>query len=242
MHIIPVIDVRSGIAVRAVGGDRDNYAALVTALVDTERASLWGQTHGSDPVPTGFSAAAVARGYRRLYPFRTIYVADLDGIEGRGRDLNLASSLSAELPEVEFWIDAGLRAPEAALGEVAVIGSETLRECDLRQVSRAKVLSLDFRGEEFLGPPALLEQPDLWPSRVIVMTLACVGANSGPDLERIAVVARRAPHAHVYAAGGIRDVADLRAARRAGAHGALVASALQAGKIKADDLDEIIGL
>jgi phosphoribosylformimino-5-aminoimidazole carboxamide ribonucleotide (ProFAR) isomerase len=104
------------------------------------------------------------------------------------------------------------------------------------------VLSLDFRGDDFIGPPALLQRPHLWPARVIVMTLARVGADGGPDLARIAQIANLAPQAQVYAAGGIRDIADLRAARAAGAHGALIASALHAQKIKADDLEEITGL
>lgn len=313
MHIIPVIDVRGGIAVRAVGGDRANYAPLAMPLrlprtpLDDGReshhdgqppvvrqplappeassrrrpeptqaarlstpaklAATAGRASMATGVPgetdvgpgllrddgdgqedrsqggsprTGPSVEAVALWYRSLYPFRTIYVADLDGIEGRGRDPRLAPSLAAALPEVAFWIDAGLRA-SAGVDEVAVIGSETLGEADLRRTPQAAVLSLDFRGDRFLGPPALLANPSLWPSRVVVMTLARVGADGGPDLDRIADIATRAPHAQIYAAGGIRDVADLRAAEAAGAHGALIASALHAQRIKADDLIEIIG-
>ena len=56
-------------------------------------------------------ALAVARGYRALFPFQTIYVADLDGIEGRGANSRLVQSSAAALPDVEFWIDAGLREP-----------------------------------------------------------------------------------------------------------------------------------
>ena len=43
------------------------------------------------------------------------------------------------------------------------------------------VLSLDFRGETFLGPQGLLDDAALWPHRVIVMTLARVGGGEGPD-------------------------------------------------------------
>lgn len=239
MHIIPVIDVRHGIAVRAVAGDRANYSPLVSPLVSFQRVP-WGQTHGTDANAT--SAEAAASAFRRLYPFDTIYVADLDGIEGRGRNAHLSRSLSQALPEVAFWIDAGLREPPPNDAATAVIGSETLSGHEPRPVAPQSVLSLDFRGDTFVGPAALLKQPELWPQRVIVMTLARVGSDAGPDLARIAEIASLAPQSRVYAAGGIRDAADLRAARAAGARGALIASALHAQKIKADDLDEIVGL
>jgi uncharacterized protein related to proFAR isomerase len=246
MHIIPVIDVRHGIAVRAVAGDRANYQPLVTPLVTSESTAEWGQTHGSDPTltgPTGLPPVAVARAYRNLYPFSTIYIADLDGIEGRGANTGLARSLLTALPEVQLWIDAGLKPGDAPVSSVDVIGSEALSEEDIQTpLPQRAVLSLDFRGDDFIGPARLLQQPDLWPSRVIVMTLGRVGSDGGPDLARIAQIVKLAPQAHVYAAGGIRGIADLNAARDSGADGALIASALHAQKIKAGDLREITGL
>lgn len=236
MHIIPVIDVRHGIAVRAVAGDRTNYRPLQTPLVTAKAAY---SPRGSDEM---LSPETVAGGYRDLYPFDTIYVADLDGIEGRGRNPLLPQSLARALPDVEFWIDAGLRQPQSGSGETAVIGSETIEQHDLASIPRTAVLSLDFRGSAFLGPSDLLSRKELWPDRIVVMTLANVGRDAGPDLARIAEIAALAPQSRVYAAGGIRDIEDLRAARGAGAHGALIASALHAQKIKADDLEEIIGL
>lgn len=243
MDIIPVIDIRHGIAVRAVAGDRANYQPLVTPLVRMDGAAVSGQTDPKLNGPRGPAPLAIARAYRHLYPFSTIYIADLDGIEGRVANAGLGSSLAAALPGVEFWIDSGDATDRATHGSVTIIGSETLGEPDVqRPIPQSAVLSLDFRGDDFIGPLALLWRPDLWPERVIVMTLARVGSDGGPDLERIAQIVQLAPHARVYAAGGIRDVTDLRSARNAGAHGALIASALHGQKIKADDLQEIIGL
>lgn len=255
MEVIPVIDVRNGIAVRAVAGDRASYRGLETPLAA-----------GSDPV-------AIALGYRSLFPFSTIYVADLDGIEGRGRNGDLPARLADALPGVAFWIDDGAvtgGGHELPPSQVRVIGSESLRfpsprgegwgEGQLHAAARVSaphpnpppikdgergndwVLSLDFRGEEFLGPRALLEDCSPWPDRIIVMTLARVGTGGGPDLARIGDIARRAGAGRkVYAAGGVRGLADLLAVRDAGAAGALVATALHAGKIKAGDLREIAG-
>lgn len=243
MHIIPVIDVRYGVAVRAVAGDRGTYQPLETPLASTDGMSFRGQAHGSGPISsdrTGLAPIAVALGYRNLHPFSTIYVADLDGIEGRGGNAGLAQSLVGALPDVEVWIDAGRTTLDRNSWATTVIGSESLAAA--AAIPPSAVLSLDFRGGDFVGPAGLLQRAELWPSRVIVMTLARVGRGEGPDLDRVADIAKRAPGRQVYAAGGIRDVADLRAARDAGAYGALIASALHAQKIKADDLDEIIGL
>ena len=46
--------------------------------------------------------------------------------------------------------------------------------------------------------------PHLWPERVIVMTLARVGGDAGPDMDRLLQIKRRAPDARLYAAGGLR--------------------------------------
>jgi phosphoribosylformimino-5-aminoimidazole carboxamide ribotide isomerase len=231
MDVIPVIDIRLGVAVRAMRGDRANYRPIESAL-----------TAGCDPV-------ALALGYCTLYPFRTIYVADLDGIEGRGRNEGIFDRLIAAAPHVEFWIDDGsatlvaaesiLRRPNCAL----VVGSESLRRLEdlhnLRGAGRL-VLSLDFRGPAFVGPAGLQRQPALWPKRVIVMTLGRVGSGEGPDLEQLGEIVRGAPTNEVFAAGGVRNLADLIAARQCGAAGALVASALHSGTLTAVDLAKVI--
>lgn len=238
MRIIPVIDVRGGVVVAARGGDRDNYRPIETPLASGT----------SDPV-------AVAGGYRVLYPFPRLYMADLDGIAGRPANTGVVARLARELPDVELWIDHGANRAEAVAAmqarhprAVVVVGSETLGDVRaLADIARARAgriaLSLDFKGDAFLGPAALLDRPDAWPSRIIVMTLAAVGSDAGPDLARLAQMRNLAgPSREIYAAGGVRHLADCRALAAAGVSGALVASALHAGKLKAGDLGEIAGL
>ncbi len=235
MDVIPVIDVRHGVAVAAARGDRAAYKPLITPLAD-----------GCDPV-------AVALGYAGLFTFPNLYVADLDAIEGRGANVQLAAALSAALPGVRVWVDAGLRPADAARAievgssAVPVAGSESMvGASDVDALGGLPpehyVLSLDFRGLDFVGPPALLEEPERWADNVIVMTLARVGAGEGPDIARVADIVSRANGRRVYAAGGVRDLADVEILHEIGASGVLVASALHAGKIKAGDLDEIAGL
>jgi HisA/HisF family protein len=234
MEIIPVIDVARGQAVRARGGNRESYTPIVTPLAAS-----------SDP-------AVVAKGYAQLHPFRKIYVADLDGIEGRGRNVHLVPALSRVLPHAEIWIDAGTASRGAARAILAapvttvVLGSETLETVSvlkdiLAEASNRAVLSLDFRGDEFMGPLALLKDASLWPHNIIIMTLGRVGRAEGPDVDRIREIAKRADGRRIYAAGGIRDRTDLDAVRAAGASGALIATALHEQKITAGDLKEIAG-
>jgi phosphoribosyl isomerase A len=234
VDIIPVIDVRGGQAVRAVGGDRANYQPLVS------------------PLAASSAPDAVAAGLMALYPFPVIYVADLDGIEGRGAAMSMIRRLASTYVGKELWVDNGAR----TLGEVhallgvcsvcCIIGSETglgvaeLRELTGRYADRI-ILSLDFRLDGYVGDPALLAEPGAWPSRVIVMTLGAVGRSAGPDLARLAQVRALETTAKLYAAGGIRDIGDIDHARQAGAAGALIASALHAQTITADDLCEVTG-
>lgn len=121
----------------------------------------------------------------------------------------------AILPRCAADAAAVARPLDSGLGE-PVIGSESQRDAALIERCRddARVaLSLDFRGDDFLGPRVLLERSQLWPRRVIAMTPARVGAGQGPDvalLRRLAAQGARA----LYAGGGVRDGAARRAHRR----------------------------
>jgi uncharacterized protein related to proFAR isomerase len=120
-----------------------------------------------------------------------------------------------------------------------VLGSETQPDVALVRhfAHDARVaLSLDFRGESFQGPPALLHDAGLWPQKVIAMTLARVGSGAGPDLDRLRSVHDAAAGRQVYAAGGVRDAADLVTLKRNGIAGALVASCLHDGRLRGKDI------
>ncbi len=78
-----------------------------------------------------------------------------------------------------------------------------------------------------------MAEPALWPQRVIVMTLARVGSGAGPDLARLAAIQSIASGREIYAAGGVRDAADLWALKEAGVSGALIATALHERRIVA---------
>lgn len=220
MDIIPVLDLKHGLVVRARLGDRAAYAPIVTPL-----------SPSPDPLD-------VARGLMALFPFRRLYLADLDGIEGRPRNDATVDRLEAAFPDVEFWVDNGLAEADACRAFLAarrarlVLGSETQTDPHLpRALGARAILSLDFRGEAFQGPEALRQDPSLWPDDVIVMTLARVGSDAGPDRERLAEMRARSSAVRLWAAGGVRGVADLTGLADLAVSGALVATALHDGRI-----------
>ena len=69
-----------------------------------------------------------------------------------------------------------------------------------------------------------------------MLDLARVGSGAGPDVGLIAEIHAACPELALLAGGGVRDVADLRALRDAGAAGALVATALHRGVIGPGEL------
>jgi phosphoribosylformimino-5-aminoimidazole carboxamide ribotide isomerase len=231
VQIIPVLDIKNGVVVRGVMGKRAAYRPIETPL-------------SASPAPLD-----VARGLFSLARFTALYIADLDAIEGRPANVATVSALAAAFPGVELWLDAGLRtAAEVAAhlsspGVSVVLGSETIDSAETVRGFRDEagaILSLDYRGSAFVGPPGLETAADFWPARVIAMTLAKVGSGAGPDLERLAEVKAKAGPRHVFAAGGVRDAADLEALQAAGIIGALVASALHDGRLNAATLARFV--
>ncbi|MDQ0027429.1 phosphoribosylformimino-5-aminoimidazole carboxamide ribotide isomerase [Variovorax paradoxus] len=231
LNLIPVVDLLQGQVVRAVRGDRKAYRPIVSALCAS-----------SDPV-------TVARILCDHCAARQLYVADLDALQGGAVQIAVLADLLQALPEVELWLDAGLA--DAAAGQalrsqlapfasriVLVFGSESLRSREALERCFAKqeggagegqlgaALSLDRRDGQRLDPAGCWDAVDLWPKRLIVMTLERVGSGAGPDLETLQEVRRLAPAAMVIGAGGIRSEDDLARASAAGADAWLVASAL----------------
>ncbi len=223
MEIVPVIDLKGGQVVHARAGQRESYRAVRSILAE-----------GSAPL-------AVVRGLLALHPFKILYAADLDAIAGRGGHDAVLEALRASFSGLELWVDNGISDESSCrawlargLGDL-VIGSESQRDPSLpgalNELSERLILSLDFQGESFVGPPTLLDQTEDWPRRVIAMTLARVGGDVGPDLERLQWLIARVPERQVFAAGGVRGLEDLRLLADLGVSGALVASALHDGRI-----------
>jgi uncharacterized protein related to proFAR isomerase len=222
--IIPVLDLKHGAVARARAGDRANYQPIVSPLA-------------ADSAP-----ASVLRGLLGLAPFPIVYIADLDAIGGEGDHRATLWSLAAATPQVAFWLDGGFTTlasarPVLRPGIVPVFGSETLADADaLAAVLAARgpdgfVLSLDYRGGALLGKADIERRIELWPNRLILMTLDRVGTGGGPDIEGLRRLRERAAPRAVFAAGGVRSETDIIALEEAGIVGALVATALHDGRL-----------
>ena len=230
MRLVGVIDLRGGRAVHARGGQRADYL----------------------PIGDG-DAVALARRYAAL-GVRELYVADLDAIQGGiTRHAVVASICDVGVP---VWLDAGISSRDLARDTVkagaarVVVGLETLTSIEALTGICAEVggehvaFSLDLRDGTPIGTVAAGELPERIAARaagagagtLIVLDLGRVGADAGMDVELMARVRAAVPDRILLAGGGVRGLDDLEQLANAGCDGALVATALHAGRMSAAEI------
>jgi phosphoribosylformimino-5-aminoimidazole carboxamide ribotide isomerase len=231
MEIVPVLDLKGGVVVHARRGQRAGYAPLRSPLVD-----------GCEPVAVARALCTVCRTSR-------LYVADLDALAGAPVD---EATLTALAAVAEPWVDAGATTPKraAALAGAgvarSVVGTESLGpglpDARFLAVSAPpRVLSVDLREGRLISPrPELAGREPaaaaplaaaLGVRELLVIDLARVGSGAGPPLRAVAELAAAVPGLAIYAGGGVRHDADLRALESAGAAGAMIATALHEGRV-----------
>jgi phosphoribosylformimino-5-aminoimidazole carboxamide ribotide isomerase len=229
MDVIPVIDLKAGEVVHAQRGDRESYRPVRSQIC-----------RGSAPLD-------VVAGMLAVHPFRTMYIADLDSIQGRGDNTAAIRSIRQTFPDLALWVDGGLNdAPtcttwlsrdlgDIVLGSEAQCGAAILGEFSIDQRQRV-VLSLDYKDGRFLGPVQIFDAQTRWPDRIIVMTLSRVGSRGGPDLGLLRHWRADAPARQIFAAGGVRGGEDLSELASLGISGVLVATALHERRIGAAEI------
>ncbi|MDT8311469.1 MAG: HisA/HisF-related TIM barrel protein [Methylophaga sp.] len=224
MQIIPVIDVLKGQVVLAQGGRRVDYPLLASVL-----------TKATEP-------AAVIEDLLVFYAFKTLYIADLDSIEGAPLNRQFYQDLAQKFPDLQIWLDAGIRKAQhlkkspPAVNIRWVAGSETLPCVYAAAELDNWILSLDFRDDQLLGDDRWLVDKAVWPAQVIVMDLDAVGRHSGPGYLRLESLTTKHPQQQWIASGGIRNAQDLQKLAAMGITSVLLASALHKGNISAKQL------
>ena len=233
MQIIPAIDLLDGQVVHAHPGARKDYLPVRSYLTKSTAPD------------------AMIDALLDVYPFETIYLADLDAIDKPGSDKNkpLIDNLLTEYPRIKFWLDAGVSPahsfPDYANGAscLPVYGTENkLKTPEFENMSAdfpEMILSLDFNAAELIDNTDILHNPAYWPANIIVMSLDKVGSGSGPDIAVLNQVKNRAGNRKIFAAGGIRNKQDMRKLHKNGIHGGLLATALHNGTLNKSDLLEI---
>lgn len=219
-----------GQVVQAVQGQRQHYRPIQSQLTDS------------------YALLDVVAAILQVYAFDCFYIADLNAITGHPSHLEMIKQAMASFPALDWWVDAGFKCstdlhPWLDTGIRPIIASESLPDLatyqSMRQLAAQGVLSLDFFQDGFHGPESLLADPTLWTQPSILMSLPKVGANQGPDIERMAMTKQQHPDLSLYAAGGVRQMSDIHALEQAGATGVLVASALHQKKLTAPDFPSV---
>jgi phosphoribosylformimino-5-aminoimidazole carboxamide ribotide isomerase len=225
-----------GRVVQGLRGDRQHYRAVRSGLVA-----------GSDPVE-------VARALCRECDGNTVYVADLDALEGTGDQRAVIRKLRDDLG-AEPWVDAGVsdaraaaRLLEAGAARV-IVGTETLTDIEslraIREILPAAQLLVsvdmgdhgvlsscsELSGRAPLAAIGLLAEEGV--TELILLALRHVGTGAGPDLDTLRAARDAFPHLRLIAGGGVRTAGDLQALAEAGADGVLLATALHRGWITA---------
>lgn len=216
-QIIPVIDLMRGQVVHAKLGERSHYQPIKSRLCESS------------------DALDIVAALLKLYPFRTLYIADIDAILGTGNHDELIKKIHINFPNLHIWLDAGKHLTSAKA--LPVLGSESFLSLEryLNQ-QRPHVLSLDFNANGALGIADLHESAEHWPDEIICMTLNMVGSEQGVDYKRLNSLISRNKTSKIYAAGGVRGVEDLLQLKKIGICGALVATALHRGELNAQQL------
>jgi len=240
--VIPVLDLKSGNAVHAVGGRRDHYQPVRSILHAT-----------SDPI-------ALARALRDTLGLHTLYLADLDAIAGLPPDLAIYKKIIAL--GVHLVVDSGMRdsGSAASLFELdgasctMVAGLETVRgPRELGKIvdrvgADRVIFSLDLvDGRPRMAAPTAWavddpcelarEATDHGVRQLLLLDLSRVGTGRGPGTEGLMVRIRKAHSGvRVGVGGGISRIEEVLALLNAGAAAVLVGSALHDGRIGAREL------
>jgi phosphoribosylformimino-5-aminoimidazole carboxamide ribotide isomerase len=222
MRCILACDLKGGIVVKGVRGDRDKYRPIAES---------------SRVVHTSAPAGVI----EKIKPKET-YIADLDRIMGVGDHMAVIKTLSGM---TRTMADVGVGSAidfDAALGvaDMAILGTETapLRVIEQCQGPRA-VVSLDMRrGRTMCRDRALDLEPldvirilnGLELDAVILLDVARVGSGEGIDARLTEEAASASKHG-IIVGGGVRGVEDLELLEKCGASGAIIASAAHDGRI-----------
>ena len=212
MDLILALDLMNGLVVHGKKGERSTYRPLT-----------WGVASSAEPLA-----------YVRDMKPRSLYIADLDRIEGVGSH-DRAILDCCRLVE-RCLVDRGSRSPEdAACGEnmFPVIGTETAGE-DLMAYNGG-FLSVDIvdgkvipRGEDPLRILRLAEKGDF--EGCIILSLGSVGTESG--IPSLPLEEMRATFTRTLLfGGGVASLDDLRLLADLGFDGAIVATAVHRGAI-----------
>ncbi|MFP3950649.1 MAG: 1-(5-phosphoribosyl)-5-[(5-phosphoribosylamino)methylideneamino]imidazole-4-carboxamide isomerase [Candidatus Bathyarchaeia archaeon] len=233
MEVIPAIDIMDGSVVRLTRGDPGQ------------------KTRYPQEDPIEFAKFWASQGAKRLH------VIDLDAALGRGANKEVITGI-AEETQIPIQVGGGIRSRVKAqdlldrginriiLGSLAIKDRATLQWLLEEYGADRIIVSLDHSGgtirirgwkeeTELKLVETLKNYSEMGVKLFLVTDIERDGTLQGPDLETLSELATGGYR--LIAAGGIRDVDDLKELDRIGMHAAVVGKALYEGEL---DLSEAL--
>ncbi len=215
MELVLAMDLRHNLVVHGKSGQRASYKPLD-----------WGCSPTAEPV-----------GFVKAIRPRSLYIADLDRIEGTGTHDDIIRQCASHTGRC--YVDRGCRAPDDMLDGyhlVNVVGTETSGD-DLSRYGTG-FLSLDIKDGSVIpsgcDPVEMLRQANGWKfDGCIILNIGAVGTETGIDREVLEKM-RAAYHRKLLYGGGVGTIADLQVLSDAGIDGAIIATALHHGSVPLD--------
>ncbi|MDI6645127.1 MAG: HisA/HisF family protein [Methanobacteriaceae archaeon] len=230
--IIPVLDLKDGIAVSGKAGKRDTYQPLQTVF-------------NENPDPMKIAEALKNKGATR------IYIADLDSIERVGDNSWLIKEINKILP---VMLDCGaskiIEVQEALkIADFVIVATETLKELkDLDKIfqnflKNRIIVSIDLLDGKIYSKylkidlEILMKKLDkIRPEEIILLDISRVGSERGFDSELINSFT--IPEVSIILGGGIRPQ-DVNILNKKGLNKFLIGTALHKGEISLNQPLEI---
>ena len=213
MNIIPAIDLKKGKVVRAIHGDRASYEPidLVTS-------------HSSNPI--SFIKTLIIR-----YKPSTIYLADLDLLDGQGNNVDIIYKIANMFRNKIFWVDVGAKKIKKLniKNITPILCSESCEDIRLiNYVYKDHIHSYDYK-DRFLGTQYFKKLESSYKKRVIFMNISDVGNKKGPDFRYLRGMPKFSSIEY-YVGGGVNSILDIHKLSKMNIAGALVSSLLMRKK------------
>jgi phosphoribosylformimino-5-aminoimidazole carboxamide ribotide isomerase len=220
--IIPVLDLKNGIAVSGKSGKRESYKPLRTVFYKSDS-------------PQGIGKSLSDAGAVR------IYIADLDSIENRKSNFEVIQEVNKN---ISVMLDCGARnvfdvKKALEVADKVIIATETLKDIDdLTDIfdnfdKNRLVISIDIKDNKIFSKSLNIDIKEfirkikeLNPPEVILLDISQVGTERGVNYELI----RKFLELPLIIGGGITS-SDIKRLEKLGINKFLVGSALHNGKL-----------
>ncbi|MGA2677149.1 MAG: HisA/HisF family protein [Methanobacterium sp.] len=224
IEIIPVLDLKSGIAVSGKSGERNNYKPLKTI-------------YSSSSNPVEIAKILKEKGTKR------IYIADLDAIEGNGSNHDIIKRINDIIPVI---LDAGANDVNKVNNllkfvDKVIVATETLITFkDLDEIfktfsKRELIISIDCKEGHILSKKSDLtfkkferKLKELKPDEIIILDISGVGTQRGFNHN---LLNEMEDWENYLILGGSINLKNMKALHKKGINKFLLGSALHSGQI-----------